>query len=458
MYKKRLKTAEFAFRDRLLLIFVGFLYLLILHFSYKYKISYEFTYMGYIYLNPPIYVIVIAWLTSLTPLLWMPVNITRPSQIIYWFLYILVVVPVSIVPAYITSDGLNSLIKISCPILISFAFMGIFYKFPLLRVKKFRIPQILFWWIFTVSVGFLYLYILRIFGSRLTMVNPLLSSEVYEIRLSAREVVAQSSIILGYLMTTISEVVNPFLISLGLYSKRIVWVIIGFGGQILMYMTTAAKGIIFSPFLLFGLFLILRKSGRKFGTKIFIVFILLVILSVLIDVILSTNIFTSLIVRRGILTHGLLTTYYFDFFSINPKAHLGYNRILQNYINYPYSSSPPFIIGEYYFRSPYMSANENFWAQGFADFGYFGVFFLSIIVAIILWFYDSVSKSLPLQLSALLLILPGVSLASSSFFTSMLTHNIMFLLVFIYVIPKSLWGIENEKQKDSSSYYSSPTI
>ena len=165
------------------------------------------------------------------------------------------------------------------------------------------------------------------------------------------------------------------------------------------------------------------------------------------DNILSTNIFTSIIVRREILTHGLLTKYYFDFFSVNPKANLGYNRILHNYVNYPYPYPPPFIIGNYYFGSPYMSANENFWAQGFADFGYFGVFFLSFMLAIILWLYDSISKPLPLQFSTILLTLPGSSLASSSFFTSILTHNIIVLLVFIYILPKSLMDDRKCKTK-----------
>jgi len=447
IYREKFRIIRIASRTRILLIFVGFLYLLILHFSYRYKICPEFVYMGYVYSNPPVYIIMIAWLTGLTPLLWMPVNITRPSQIIYWFLYLLVVIPVSIVPVYISRVGIDSLIKISWPILISFAFMGLFYKFPLLSVKRIHIPQILFWWISIVSIGFLYLFILRNFRSHLVMVNPLLSSEVYKTRLSGREILAQSSVISGYLIPTLSEVINPFFIALGLYSKKIIWVMIGFVGQILMYMTDAQKMIIFSPFLLIGLFFILRKSGKKAGMRIFIVFILLVILAILMDNILSTNIFTSIIVRREILTHGLLTKYYFDFFSVNPKANLGYNRILHNYVNYPYPYPPPFIIGNYYFGSPYMSANENFWAQGFADFGYFGVFFLSFMLAIILWLYDSISKPLPLQFSTILLTLPGSSLASSSFFTSILTHNIIVLLVFIYILPKSLMDDRKCKTK-----------
>jgi len=205
IYREKFRIIRIASRTRILLIFVGFLYLLILHFSYRYKICPEFVYMGYVYSNPPVYIIMIAWLTGLTPLLWMPVNITRPSQIIYWFLYLLVVIPVSIVPVYISRVGIDSLIKISWPILISFAFMGLFYKFPLLSVKRIHIPQILFWWISIVSIGFLYLFILRNFRSHLVMVNPLLSSEVYKTRLSGREILAQSSVISGYLIPTLSE-------------------------------------------------------------------------------------------------------------------------------------------------------------------------------------------------------------------------------------------------------------
>ena len=75
-------------------------YVLILHVSYLYLVVPSFGYQGSIYNSPPLVNIVLAWICGIVPSLWMPVEIRRPSEVIYSILYCFVVIPIAIVPVY----------------------------------------------------------------------------------------------------------------------------------------------------------------------------------------------------------------------------------------------------------------------------------------------------------------------------------------------------------------------
>ncbi len=435
----------FNISDRLLLVAFVIVYLLILHFSYVKLISPIWGYMGFIYNNPSFFTIFLTWVIATIPALWMPIDIKRPSQIIYWVFYTLIIIPIVIVPVYISGTLFDSFIKISLPILISFAIISLIYKIPLLKARRLHIPyhNHIFWLVLLTILLINCIYIIAFFGSGLKLVNLFSSEEVYSLRLSAREVIQGG--IIGYIILWCFRLINPFLIAFGLNSKKYIFVIAGILAQVLIYSIDASKGVLLLIFILLGLYFILRKGGRKAGMEILMIVICLIVISYVSDYISNTNIFISLGVRREILIHGLLTDYYFDFFSKNPKAYLGYNRILQDFVDYPYSYEPPFVIGEYYFNNPATNANENFWAYGFADFGYPGVFILGFIVAGIFWLCDSLSVVFPIKFSALLLFSPLFSLGSTSLFTSLLSHGIIFLLIFLWIIPKDIIRNKNGK-------------
>src|ERR1700739_2304758 len=59
-----------------------------------------YAYFGFDYNVPGTQYLVLAWTLSLLPGLWMPLSLSRPSQLAYWILYISVVVPSMFVPLY----------------------------------------------------------------------------------------------------------------------------------------------------------------------------------------------------------------------------------------------------------------------------------------------------------------------------------------------------------------------
>lgn len=420
---------------RFYVVFLVTVYILILHVSYLYLVAPNFGYLGFFYNSPPLGNIVLAWVSAIVPSLWVPVEIKRPSEVIYWILYCFVVIPIAIVPVYRSGVFWVPFVRMYLPIMLSFLLMGFVYRLPLLRIRRFRTERQvqIFWFCFWAIFATSYVYVLAVFGPNLQFASFFSSDEVYSVRLAARELSSMG--LVGYVLMWGSKVLNPFVIVYGLNSRRYGLAAIGFFGQILLYCANALKATLVSLFVVIGLFVIVKRRPHRLGIAILTALICVVVIAGLLDQVLNTHTFVSLLDRRQIFLHGVLTEYYFDFFSVNPKAHMGYSRLIRNYVNYPYQDSPSFVIGQVYFHSSSMNANENFWASAFADFGYFGLFIEGIILSLIFWVCDSLSCNLPLEFSSAFLFSSLFSVTGTALFTSVVTHGILLACFLLWVMP-----------------------
>jgi len=143
--KSRRLVAANGLKSRMVLFFLAFLYVVALHVVYTRIVSVQWAYMGYVYSDPPMLDVLMAWLASSLVGLWMPITIDRPSKVVYWLFYLFVVVPVIVTPVYIDGNFLNSFLRISLPILVSFLSIGFFYKITLFKTRKLRISSQTFW-------------------------------------------------------------------------------------------------------------------------------------------------------------------------------------------------------------------------------------------------------------------------------------------------------------------------
>jgi hypothetical protein len=206
-------------------------------------------------------------------------------------------------------------------------------------------------------------------------------------------------------------------------------------GQILLFSVTGQKSIFFSVLIIVGIYFALRSRGKLFGLKVVGGLITVIIASSTLDKLFNSTFLSSLFVRRLMATPGLLTGYYYDFFSNHSKVFLAHS-IFKPFLDYPYTFEPPFLIGNLYFNKPDMSANVNYIADAFSNFGYYGILFFTIILAIVLWIFDSVSKHSNYYLTILILSMSAWSLTDTALFTSLLTHGILFALCIVYLMPR----------------------
>lgn len=142
------------------------------------------------------------------------------------------------------------------------------------------------------------------------------------------------------------------------------------------------------------------------------------ILSIFAAICFKYNFLWELTFRRAFLLSALLDYCYFDFFDNNYIYWS--NSFMSRFIDYPYETTPDFIIGRDYFSKPQMNANVGIISDGFKNAGAIGVILNISIVALIFSFLNSMKIS-PKFFGLFILFL--FSLLNSSLATILLTHG-----------------------------------
>ncbi|MBC2676733.1 hypothetical protein [Listeria booriae] len=413
--------------SKLYLLGLVMTYIIGLKWGYTDFISPSFTYFGYINLNPGIGAQVISFILALTPLIYVSKDVKTPSQVVFWLLYTMVLIPAIIIPDYIRVEPLDQILWLKLAILLAlFMIYSVSYLQPLqiafIQVRK-----------QTVLIGLLFVWciqwgiILRTFGLQLHFTEV---DDVYDLREQYRSQVNRFS---GYAVNWQSKIIHTFMLVWGVLNCNKIFIILGIFGQLLIFSITGHKSILLSSVFVLGLLFCLRKEGHNFATVFLFGLNTLMYSTFLLDTWLMTTEFTSIFVRRMLVTPGLLLSYYFDFFSANEKIHLAHS-IFSSFLNYPYDQLPAFLIGEHYFKRPDLAANANVWADAYANFGYAGIGVFTLVLCGVLYLYDSISTKHSLRFSALLIAMPAWSLVDTSFITAILTHGILLAIILNYLM------------------------
>lgn len=417
---------------RLSIILGSFAYLVALHLSYVYVISPLFSYHGYTYHPPSTFYIAVAWLMALTPSLWMPVQRDRPSQVVYWLLYVLVFIPAMIIPFYTLYNEPTRSMSMQLVLLGCFAMLGGIYRLPLLILPRLKISSALFWSLVALlSLGF-YTYIVKVFGVHFNIVSM---DDVYGVRAEYDQQLADSGVGVAYALEWQSNVINPLLIAYGLVNRKGSLVALGLIGQLFLYSITGFKSVFLSAEFILMLLVVQIRKGTWFGQLTAWGFGVTVMLCAWLDVLTSSIFYTSIFVRRMIITPGLLTGYYFDFFSNHPRLLLAHS-IFKGLFTYPYSLSPPNLIGSFYWGDAGTAANANLWADAYANFGLWGMFFFTLMLGLVLLVFDSLSVGRNPLVTSLLLGVPAITLANTALLTSLFNHGIGLATLFVFLMPR----------------------
>ena len=431
--KATTQSKKFVPSGRRLLFLSGVAtYMSLFTFSYFYFISPSFYYIGFISKPQSVGMLLLIYGSAILPAVWMPIRIRRPSQVIYTFLYAVVFIPSVLILGLASTLPTYQALGVITLLLSVMALTQITYYLPLLRVRPLTKKENTSIAIIS-SIGlFLYAIIFAQYGINLDI--PSLS-DVYSQRAEFR---AQVSGFGAYAFFWLAKAFNPFLIAKGYLEKNKTALTLGVAGQVLLFSMSGLKSVLFSFMLLAGVFIALHKRGKHFGSWVVWGLATLIILTSAVDYYFGISVASSLFVRRFLMVPGLNTGYFFDFFSQNPHAFLGHS-VFAPVVDYPYESVPALVVGEAYYGhlnwTLDTSANVNLWADGYANFGVFGVFLFTFALITVLWAADSLSNRKDMMLSVLMLAYPAYALVNTKLQTSMLTHGIIIVLIILYLIP-----------------------
>jgi hypothetical protein len=342
---------------------------------------------------------------------------------------------VCLIPIYALENQSSGPVLLAACVVAVFGMAGLIYHIPLLPMPRVHLESHEFSVLLILLSTTFYALQVSSFGLHLRWVSL---KDIYVVRAQYDETLRGASPLVAYAIAWQMYVINPLVIAKGLVSRRIMLILAGVVGQFLIYSITGYRDVFFSAMFLFYLSWMMRREGRRFGTKFATTWASIFLGAGALNFFGSVTLIEGL-VKRTTATPGLLTAYYYDFFSWHPKAHLGHS-IFKSFVDYPYALQPPYLIGYVYFHDVSMDANANVWADAFANFGYPGIVCFTLLLAVVLWLYDSMAVGRNLQVTALIIALPAFALANTSLLTTLLSHGMALALLLVYLMPSTAMG------------------
>lgn len=403
---------------------------------YIYLVSPVYGYFGMMYEPPGPEWLLLAWLLAVSPAFWMPTTLTRPTQFIYWTLYVAVFIPSAFVPFYIGIRPPQDALALVVTLWVSMALLGTIYRWPLLRLPGYRLPPSWFWMLvggFSVAFYFVYLILAR---NHLRIVSL---QEMYVQRFALQEAGIGGPIL--YAIWAQKLVFNPLFLIVGLLTRRPSLVVISIVGQVILYAGAAEKTVLMSLVALPVLAWMIRDRGRHIGAKITWGLSALFGSIALIQVAglqFLALVLTLVILFRTFAIPGLLSGLYQDFFLEHSQTLFSQVKGFNLLSAYPYDDTIPRVIGFYYYGNDRLNANAHLWADGFASWGYAGILVVTLITMVVLWLADSVALDLDIRLTTLFYGMFGIALANNSLFTNLLTNGLALSILLVYLMPRTL--------------------
>jgi hypothetical protein len=431
--------AEQAVKHRILLVFSISAYVGLYQWMYKFYLYPSWDYFGFHYEPPASFYLLFAWVLSVTPCLWMPIRLTRPSQLAYWVLYITVFIPSMFVPFYAGLDSPGEISLLMLTLYAGMAVIGSCYRLPLLRLRLVRVPRRIFWKWFGGITAILALWMLFVFHQHMQILS---FNDIYDQRDIQNDI--SEGTLVNYAFMLLTGAFNPFLMGCGLFYRRKWLFLAGVLGQVLVYGVGGTKGsilsIVFSP----GFYVLFKIGRRPFALKL--VFGTLVLVGVL----CASYVFAGydpvplqlhwvalfVVLMRTFGINGLMTAWYYNFFQTNPHTFYSHVRGVNWFVHFPYERSAALEIGAVFMGGNDADPTANFWAtDGIGALGLPGVLLISVLCALVFWVLDSAAQKHDPRLAALVTCYAAYNMSNISLFTSLFSGGLAILIFSLYLMP-----------------------
>jgi len=406
-------------------------------------------YLGFAYNTPPLGYFILACLVCILPSLWIPLALTRPSQLIYWLLYVTVYIPSILVALNAALMPLSQVLWLMVTLLAGFGVMGLSYFRPLLNIRRPYESKEIFWYgLAAITIGLIG-WVWFIYSGHFQIVS---FASVYEqLRFSGGALGSGTGV--GYALMWLSGAVFPFFITLALFKR---WWLVFLGGalgELMLYASGGMKGpvltLVFIPLMYFYL-----KSNKapNFGPRLVWTLGPLLVALTVINVALgertrntAVEMGSSIVAVRVFAISGLSTAYYQRFFASRPLTYYSHVTGMNLLVEYPYDRSIGEEVGFDMYNSNEVNWNANFWAtDGLAALGLPGIIVISLVAGFLFWILDSVAQRHDPVFAAVVCCYAAANIGNTSLFTSFVSGGLGFLVVLFFFMPK---GIEKRKQK-----------
>lgn len=388
-----------------------------------------FGFLGLRYVDPGWGWTALSFALGTLPGLWMPVRLSRPSEVAYWILYATVVVPTSFLPFRVLDLDFGAVFWFVAAMVGCFYALGFACRMPLARIPR---PD----WDTPTYTALLLAVLLGVTAAVWYVGGfrvDLGLTDIYARRRAAREVVQQQSFA-SYLKGNLASALQPFALAVGL-AARSWWLVLAsvFAGLV-VFSLEGSKTSALLPLFLLALWPMLTRQRRRFGLWFCGACFGLVVAAYF--AFEATRYFhiPTLTTWRLFQVKGLLSSYYFEFFSSHPPTLLG-DGILQPFVGRTYELATPRLIGDAYFGSDETNSNANIWASAFGDFGYAGMGMATVLAGLVFRALDGLAVGRGFLIPAFMAAFIGLKWSDTALDTSILSHGVLATLLLLLLMP-----------------------
>lgn len=424
-------------KGRVILTAALLLYVLAFLLGYHVSVVPRYDYFGLGDRVIPFWGLGLLVLGGIIPSFLVPTTLGRPSQLLYWAMYLLVYVPSLFILFYSNhpqlSYGYASVY--AATLVMGMLVLGTAYT---VRPRRFLVPKMgarSLYAMLILGACALYAYMLLGFGSTFQFVG--LRAIVGQREVFANAVAGTFG---GYAFAWLVTVVNPVLVAAGAYHRRWILVVLGLLGQVVLYGAGAAKGVILSVVVIPVLILLVYRWRDRFGAMMAGGIGALILLAPVGDVVgpkLMGTAVTFVVLFRALAVPGLATAQYTGFFLDHPHTYGAHITGLSSLLPYPYLRSLDFQLGEFYYGETNVGLNASTWAgDGIAGFGAPGILLASLACAALFWLLDSAAEGLDLRFSVVALAYGVLNFSNVPLFTNLVTGGVALLIVVFTLWPR----------------------
>jgi len=396
-----------------------------LYYLYQVEISPSNLYLGFRFRELGWFELASSIFLFVLPTTFLPVYISRPSDLGIWSLYLFSYSPTAFMAFHVgkmeSLDAIWLLIVMACA-LFTVAF---FRKFKMnsstsIMINWHRLDRFFLFLVFVLTM--LYVAYLGNFSIRVDVAN------IYERRLAARETIGLGS---GYILSASRSILTILAVYLMVVKKKSIYFVFISVIVLFIFSLDGTKGTILNLLFLTVLLFIVKQ----YRTILFLPLALLclTIFGALEFNISNTNIINQYLVRRILIVPGFLNTAFWEFFSSHDKMLLT-DSIGNYFFEKVYDVSAAHLIGLEYFQDSNANANTGIWMGGFAHFGLIGVFFMSLLAAFLFGLIDNLLKTRFFLLGVAICTYMGILWSEQMMHTSFLTGGVFYIIFFVFLI------------------------
>lgn len=427
-------------RARFFLMLGVIVYITAFLFSYEQWVVPRYEGWGMSYRDVPVGYIIISWILCLLSALWIPCDLTRPSQLLFFIQYFLIFIPTSFI---LYHSGRPELPPQKVLVLVLALFSGLTilqvgYRLPLFDIRRYGLSAKIFWGLFWCGATGLFVYLLSIFGGHFQLAD---FQDIYDVRSASNDLVAASgSSFAGYAQMWLSGFVLPFIFSVGVFRRRWGFVAIAAVGYLYLLGIGGTKSTMLAMIYLSVIYFLVRTGGKNAGAKIAMCFSGMLLFPAIFVLTgdageILDKWYIAIVHSRIFTIPQLSIGQYYNFFENHPFTYGSHINGVNLLVTYPYDGDIPRTIGRYFYDEE-LTANVNMWAQdGIASFGLIGIPILSAIALVVFWIFDSIARLHDHRFVTVTLGNIALIFANGSLFTTIISGGLLLLTITLYLYP-----------------------